>query len=193
VVPPRDPPVAVTLTTPRLSLRPFTEGDVDALTAVLTGRDVLRYFPPSPPPTRETAVRMIRRILGHWEEHGFGLWAVESRATGKLLGRCGLQRIEETGEVEADVILDPSVWGQGLATEAIQACVRYGVERLGLTRIVGIVHPEHRASQRVLEKAGLKLETRARYFGMDCDRYTLETEARRGPPAPPGGSSGPAR
>jgi ribosomal-protein-alanine N-acetyltransferase len=161
------------LTTPRLLLRPFTDGDADALCAILRGRDVLRYFPPGDPPTRDTAVRMIRRIERHWEEHGFGLWAVESRATGQLMGRCGLQRIPETGETEADVILGPPFWGQGFATEAVGASVRFGLERLAPARIVGIVHPEHGASQRVLEKAGFKREERARYFGMDCYRYVL--------------------
>lgn len=175
------PPIP-SLTTPRLRLRPFTERDADALYAILCGRDVLRYFPPGDPPTRETAVGMIRRIQRHWEEHGFGLWAVESRATGELMGRCGLQRIPETGETEADVILGTAAWGQGFATEAIRLSVRFGIKKLALARIVGIVHPDHGASQRVLEKAGFRREERARYFGMDCYRYVLRAEERRAAP-----------
>jgi len=163
-----------TLATRRLLLRAFTEGDADPLYVILCGRDVLRYFPEGPPPTRETAVRMITRILQHWEERGYGLWAVESRETGELMGRCGLNFIAETGETEGDVILGVPFWGRGYATEAIEGSLRYAAGNLDLGGIVGIVHPENAASRRLLDKVGMKLTGPARYFGMDCLRYVLE-------------------
>lgn len=170
------------LTTSRLTLRPFTPEDVDALYGILSGPSVLLYFPPGPPPTREVAARMIERIQRHWEERGYGLWAVESRATRELMGRCGLNLVAETGETEVDVILGAAFWGQGFATEAVRESLRYGFDRPGVERIIGIIHPGNAASRRVLEKVGMKPEGPARYFGMDCERYALaRPEPSRGP------------
>ena len=160
-----------TLHTEHLILRPFTPADTDAWHAILSGEDVLRYFPGSPQPTREQAGRMIERMLAHWQEHGYGLWAVELQEHGRLIGRVGLQLIVETAEVEVDFILDRAFWGRGLATEAGRASLDYGYDVLQVDSIVGIVHPENLASQRVLQKIGLTLTEETTYFGMAVQRY----------------------
>ena len=161
-------------TTQRLTLRAFSAEDADPLYHILGEEDVLRYFPRTEPPSCAHVQNMIAALLKHWEAYGYGLWAVESRVTQGLIGRCGLQYIAETEEVEIDYIVDKTFWGQGLATEAGQAALRYGFVELGLRRIVGIVHPENIASRRVLEKLGMRFTERSRYFGMDCLRYVLE-------------------
>jgi ribosomal-protein-alanine N-acetyltransferase len=166
-----------TLMTPRVILRPFTEQDIDPLHQILIGKDVLRYFPKTDPPQRERVERMVSSLLKHWEEYGYGLWAVESRSTGRLMGRCGLQYLPEMEEVEVDFILGREFWGQGFAAEAGRTGVRYGFEELGVESIVGIVHLENRASQRVLEKLGMTLKKRAQYFGMDCYQYSVDRSA----------------
>lgn len=162
-----------TIRTPRLILRAFTAKDVVPLCQILRGEGVLRYFPVTEPPTLERAESMIRRVLKQWEEHGYGLWAVVSRQTQELMGRAGLQTILETGEVEADVILGVPYWGQGFATEALEASLRFAAEQLTAAQIVGIVHPENKASQHLLEKVGLTFAEEAVYFGMKCHRYVL--------------------
>jgi ribosomal-protein-alanine N-acetyltransferase len=169
------------ITTVRLCLRAFDQADVEPLHRILCGPDVLRYFPRPDPPPRERVARMIARLMQHWEEHGYGVWAVTSRANGALMGRCGLQYLPETDEVEIDFLLGRDFWGQGFAAEAGRASLRFGLENLTVERIVGIVHPENLASRRVLEKLGLNFVERKPYFGMDCLRYAvaraaLETE-----------------
>jgi ribosomal-protein-alanine N-acetyltransferase len=166
-----------TITTPRLTLRAFTTDDVDGLYHILSEEGVLRYFPSAEPPPRDRVQRMLLGVLRHWEEHGYGLWAVESRSDGLLLGRCGLQFLPETGEVEVDFILGKPSWGHGFATEAGQASLRYGFEELGVEGVVGIVHLENTASQRVLEKLGMVLVEQKQYFGMECYRYAIERTA----------------
>jgi ribosomal-protein-alanine N-acetyltransferase len=138
---------------------------------ILNGPDVLKYFPGPQTVTEVQVDRMIGRILTHWQEHDYGLWAVEQRTTGALLGRCGLQRITETDEVEIDFILAPASWGQGFATEAGQASLKFGFEQLNLAEVVGIVHPENLASQRVLQKLGMQFAEATEYFGMAVHRY----------------------
>jgi RimJ/RimL family protein N-acetyltransferase len=161
------------LTTARLTLRPFAEADVDPLHCILQEEGILHYFPKSEPPERGRVERLIAHHLTHWKEHGYGRWAVEPRAESRLIGWCGLEYLPETGETEVGYLLSKAFWGRGLATEGAQASVRYGFERLALKTIVGITHPANIASQRVLEKAGLSFTNCARYYGMDCLRYTI--------------------
>lgn len=120
---------------------------------------------------------MVSSLLKHWEEYGYGLWAIESRSKGELMGRSGLQYLPETDEVEVDFILGKEFWGQGFATEAGRTGVRYGFEELGVETIVGIVHLENGASQRTLKKLGMTLKKRAQYFGMDCYQYGIDRAA----------------
>jgi len=162
------------MTTPRLILRAFTEEDITRLHRLLSERDVLRYFPKVDPPSRDRVEKMVTGLLEHWEERGYGLWAVESRSGTELMGRCGLQYLVDTGEVEVDFILGKRYWGEGFATEAGRASLRYGFEDLGLECVVGIVHPENKASQRVLEKLGMNFIEQREYFGMQCHRYVIE-------------------
>ena len=163
-----------TLTTPRLVLRAFSEQDVDAMHQILGGEGVLRYFPPTDPLPRDRVHKMILGLLRHWDERGYGLWAVESQPEGELMGRCGLQYLAELDEVEVDFILGRPFWGQGFGTEAARASVRYGFEELGLERVVGIAHVENRPSQRVLEKVGMALVEQREFFGIPCYRYAVE-------------------
>ena len=163
-----------TLHTSRLILRPLSLEDVDAMTQILAQKDVLRYFPRSEAPSLDRVERMVRGLIDHWQERGYGLWAVECHSRGELLGRCGLQYLPDTDEVEVDFILDRDHWGQGYATEAGRASVRYGFRELGVDRIVGIVHTGNGASQRVLEKLGMVRIERKEFFGMDCYRYAID-------------------
>jgi len=166
-----------TLTTQRLILRAFTGEDVDPMTDILSEEGVLRYFPKTEPLPRDRVEKMIASLLKHWEERGYGLWAVESQASGALMGRCGLQYLADTDEVEVDFILGKPFWGQGFGTEAGRASVRYGFEDLGLARVVGIAHEENRASQRVLEKLGMEMVEQRAFFGIPCYRYAVERPA----------------
>ncbi|MCP4421853.1 MAG: GNAT family N-acetyltransferase [Chloroflexi bacterium] len=160
-----------TILTENLRLRPFTPTDATSMHQIMSGKDVLRYFPGAQAPSLEQVQRMISLFLTHWQEKGYGLWAVEHRSMGALLGRCGLQYLAETDEVEVDFILDRHYWGRGFATEAGMASLQYGFNELGLTTIVGIVHPENIASQRVLQKLGMQFAEKTEYFGMACYRY----------------------
>jgi ribosomal-protein-alanine N-acetyltransferase len=123
---------------------------------------------------------MVLGHQAHWRERGYGLWAVEARSTGQLMGRSGLQYLPETDEVEVDFLLGRAHWGKGFATEAGRASVRYGFEEVGVESIVGIVHPDNTASRRVLEKLGMRSTGPAEYFGMACYRYAVERSAYDG-------------
>ena len=141
---------------------------------ILQEKDILRYFPNPNPPSRKRVEQLISNQLKHWEEHKLGWWAVEPLFRKQLIGWCGLQFLPETEETEVGFLISRAFWGQGLTTEAARTSLLYGFEKLGLRCLVGIAHPQNIASQRVLEKLGMSLTVKARYFGMDCYRYSIE-------------------
>jgi ribosomal-protein-alanine N-acetyltransferase len=163
-----------TLTTARLTLRPFTVQDADALHHILQEEGVLRYFPRPEPPPREKVDQFIADQLRRWERDGFGLWAAELRAMQGFIGWVGLQNLPATDEVEVGYLLGKAHWGQGLATEGALASLSYGFETLGLQQIVAIVHRENLASQRVAQKLGMRCDREAEYWGMPAFHYVIE-------------------
>lgn len=135
---------------------------------------MLRYFPNPDPPNMERVVRLIQRQMDHWVENGYGWWAVESRTSSQLIGWSGLQYLPETGEIEIGYLLAKPFWGQDLASEGARVGMEFGFQQLQLPTIIGIVHPENIASQRVLEKLGLQFQGESQYFGMDCYKYLAQ-------------------
>jgi GNAT acetyltransferase-like protein len=102
------------------------------------------------------------------------MWAVVSKATGQVIGNCGLKYLEAGRDVEVGYHFASSAWGKGYATEAARACVRYGFERLGLHRIVAVVLPTNMGSRRVLEKSGLTYQGMGHYYGKDLMCYAID-------------------
>lgn len=171
--------VIPTIQTQRLTLRGFVPADIPALHAIVSDREVLRYFPRTEPWKREQVERWLHSQPAHWQSHGFGWYLVEQTATGQLMGWCGLRELEDTGEVEVLYLFDKPFWGQGYATEAARRCVADGFRRDGLKLIIGLTLLGNIASQRVLAKAGLVFVEQAPYFGVTCNRFVID-EARYG-------------
>ena len=125
--------------------------------------------------TREQSKEQVSRFVRHWDERGFGLWAVEYRASGEFVGFVGLAHQGEwtEGEHKTEVgwRLDRACWGKGLATEGAVASVCHGFEEIGLERII---RPANLASRRVAEKAGLTLRGETRWRGNDVVWYAID-------------------
>lgn len=89
-----------------------------------------------------------------WADTGLGPYLVRDRRTGRLLGGTGLA-LESPGVASTGYVFARDAWGVGLATEALAAMVTIA-DDLALTRLVALCHPDHHASQRVLEKNGFR-------------------------------------
>jgi len=163
-----------TLTTAHLHLRPWQIEDAETLLGILQEKDILQYFPPTSPATLEKMERYICFHQAHWQERGYGHWAVVTRQEEKVIGWTGLEFLPDTQETEVAYLLSHAFWGKGMATEAAQAALDFGFQSAGLHSIIGLVHPENIGSQRVLEKIGLVFTRRAIYFGMELNRYLIE-------------------
>ena len=115
--------------TKRLFLREWTMQDLDAWAAILSDAEVMRYYPK--PFDRQKVQDWIAWNLENYRTDGFGLWAVHLRATGELLGDCGItmQQIHRQHLPEIGFHMKKSVWGQGYATEAAKACLAWGMQQ----------------------------------------------------------------
>src|SRR5262249_44631118 len=123
------------LETARLLLRPCTADDLDALHRLWTDADVRRYLFDDRIIPREQAAAMIQDSLASFPTHGFGLWLVHRAGEGAMIGFSGLSLTGDPPEVELLYGITPSAWGQGVATEAARAVLRYGFAELRLARI----------------------------------------------------------
>jgi RimJ/RimL family protein N-acetyltransferase len=157
-------------------LRSFQEGDVEALYKILQNPEVLRYFPASGSPSLEKVQKLVESQQTHWEKHGYGWWALAEGGVDALIGWCGLNYLPDTDEVELKYLLSEEYWGRGIATEASRLSLEKWIATTEIEEVIGLVHPQNIASQRVLEKVGMTFANRAPYFGMDLLRYTLRRE-----------------
>ena len=157
--------------TERLLLREYIPEDLDYFLTMLTNRKVIRYLIQTEPWPQEKVEEWLNSCQARWDTYGIGFWILEYKEKGGPIGWCGLNKINETDEVEVLYALDEPHWGQGLATEAASFSVRYGLTTLGMDEIIGLVIPENIASARVLEKAGLTFVGKARYFDHDLLKY----------------------
>lgn len=174
------------LETRRLRMRAFTKADADAHLRIISEAEFGRYFPPPPvfQPTRDSVLVGLGRFIEHWHQFGFGVWALEPRGGGPLIGYCGLRRLPATDEIELLYGLDRAHWRGGLATEAARASLRYGFERVGLSRIMAVTDPQNAGSRRVMEKCGLRYEKDAVYFDVPCVYYAINRADFRAGDAP---------
>ena len=159
--------------TERLILSPFERSDLDGLFALNSDPEVMRYIGEGRTLSREETLERLISIIGHWEDHGFGLWSATHKERNEFIGFCGLMHLDNTPEIEVGYRLAKSYWRMGLATESARASLCYGFDQLKLDRIVAVAQPENIASQRVLEKIGLRYEKDARYYNTDVKYYAI--------------------
>lgn len=159
------------LTTQRLVMRGFGEGDFEAYAAMLADPEVARYLGDGLPMSRRDAWRHLAMVIGHWALRGFGLWAVEERETGAFVGRVGLLEPAEWPGFELAFTLRRESWGRGYAREAGRAALDHARDVLGRSEIMSIIRPGNAASIRVAEALGARKGETVEFFGAPSDIY----------------------
>jgi len=112
--------------------------------------------------------------MAHQATHGFGLWAVELRETGEVIGAAGLGHLEDGPEVEVGYRFIKRHWGNGYATEAARASIEFGLDELGLNEIVAVTLSTNLASRRVMEKCGLAFVGVVDVYGHSHVKYAID-------------------
>jgi RimJ/RimL family protein N-acetyltransferase len=137
---------------------------------------VMATLPPDGKPLPDDeAARWLRLSLEHWDRHGYGRWVIRTRAGNRFVGRAGLKDLQAEGQnaVELSYALLPEFWGQGLATELARKIVELAFEHLGAPAVIGYTLTTNRASRRVMEKIGFRLESEGVYAGLPHATYRL--------------------
>lgn len=174
----------VILETDRLLLREFVEEDAPAFFNLNSNPEVIRFVPDKPLLNVEQARQLlVDHPIADYRKYGFGRGACILKSTGEQIGFAGLKYLEELGEIDVAYRLLPAYWGQGFATEAALASVRFGFDSLRLKSaagrirrvrtIIGLVMPENIASARVLEKTGLRYVETVTLWGSQFSKYVI--------------------
>jgi RimJ/RimL family protein N-acetyltransferase len=146
-------------TTARLILRPPCPDDLADLFAIYGDPDTNRFNPAGPLTDISQAASMLEEWIGHWQEKGFGVWAIATReAPESIIGFGGLSMRMYLDEALLNLgyRFAVSAWGKGYATELSVESLDYGFVERGVEQIFAVVRPAHQASIRVLEKIGMQ-------------------------------------
>ncbi|SRR5579885_64832 len=162
-----------TLETERLRLRPVADEDLEHFAALYADPDVMRFIGNRGALPREQARERLDFMIDHWRRHGFGMWSLFRKADGAFVGRCGLRYMDTTMDIELGYTLGKPYWGQGFATEASRAVVRYAFEVMKVGRLVAIADPANAASINVMKKLGMTFERVGHYYNTACVLYAL--------------------
>lgn len=150
----------IILETKRLMMRHLENDDLEALYEFYSDPEVRRYFPEGTLTLEETKEELEWFLNGHPKFPELGLWATILKETNQLIGRCGLLHwtIDGQDEVEVAYLLGKPYWRQGLGTEAAQAVLDYGFQKLGLSRLVCLIDHDNLASIKVATNIGMTFE-----------------------------------
>ena len=164
------------IVTKRLIMRGFQEEDLDAYASMCGDAEVMRYIATGKILSRDESWRNMAMILGHWQLRGYGMWAIEERRSGEMLGRVGCWQPSGWIGLEIGWTIRRAFWGQGFATEAGKVAMEYAFEELQQTHVISLIRPENMASRRVAEKVGEKLEGTAELMGSEALVYGISQE-----------------
>ena len=145
------------LETNRLILRPLTEEDFDAWTAVLGDPEVMYAYEHGFSP--EEVRQWIERQQERYAKDGFGLWALIEKTSGQLIGDCGITLQDWNGREVPEIgyHLRRDRWHQGFTIEAASACREYGFHTLNFPELFSIIRDNNPPSQRVALRNGMAL------------------------------------
>jgi ribosomal-protein-alanine N-acetyltransferase len=164
--------------TERLILREIELSDTSGMFELDSNPDVLRYLSEPLVNNIEESRKKIINIKTQYLKNGVGRWAVIEKSTGEFLGWAGLK-------LEKKIIYNPTsyydigyrfikkFWGNGFATEAARACIKYGFENFKIGEIYADTDSNNLASKNVLEKIGLKYMRTFNDKGFNIDWYKV--------------------
>lgn len=164
------------LETERLILRHWRDEDLDDFVTLMSDPDVARFISPDgKPQSRDMAWRSMATTMGHIALKGYGMWAVELKETGKVIGRIGPHDPEGWPQIEVGYGLAKPYWGKGYASEAVVASIRWAFDNFpDLDRIIHLIEPENAPSIALAERLGNQWKDQEifRIYGIDARVYS---------------------
>lgn len=160
-----------TLATERLALRAFRSDDLDAFAAMSADEEVMRYIGAGDTVDRNACWRTMAGFNGAWSLCGVGMWAIERRSDGALIGRAGLHHPPYWPDLELGWLLARNAWGQGFAREAAAAALAWVRRERAPQRLVSYIRPGNDRSVKVAHALGATLEADGELLGLPVQVY----------------------
>jgi [ribosomal protein S5]-alanine N-acetyltransferase len=149
------PGTLLPLQTERLLLRAMLADDAPALFAIYGDPEVMRYAADEPFPDEATVTVMLRSVARLLAAGEALEWAVVERASGQLVGTCGLHSFDEAANAaEVGCMLARAAWGRGMMREALGALFRYAHDELGITQLRADIDAPNSRSIRLFTQLG---------------------------------------
>ena len=151
----------ISVETPRLLLRLPEETDAGPFVIIHQDPEVLekkQVTLTAPTGGPEVGLQNVRRMLRHWDEQGYGQWAVVEKSSAQVIGCVGLYHPKGWPGVDLSWILHREQWGHGLATEASLAALQWAWRSTDIDHIISLIGPDDLRSIRVATKVGEHFE-----------------------------------
>ena len=161
--------------TDRLILRLLDEKDVNAIFAMRSDPEVMRFI--RAPQNRIETINWLNLVSSRWESDRIGFCALVEKQTGNFVGWCGLWRLKETSDLEIGYAIAKNAWGKGFATEAARVFLHYAFEQLKSDKIVAVAEPENASSRRVMEKLGMKFVRLGEFYNRQLVQYAISRKS----------------
>ena len=168
--------------TGRLILRQWRAADIAANSAMLGDPQSARFITPDRKPVTEPMAgwRNAAIMAGHWALHGFGMFVVEEKASGKFAGRVGPFYPPVWPGFEVGWGIAAEFRGKGYAVEAARASIDWSFATFELDEIVHCIDPENVASQAVARRLGAMQQGTTVLLGHTCDLWVTRRNAWAG-------------
>jgi RimJ/RimL family protein N-acetyltransferase len=164
--------------TARLRLRAHTAADFEASLPMWNDPIVTRFIG-GRPYTAEEVWQRLQRYAGSWALLGHGFWAIEDKATGKLVGEVGLMDAKRDidppfgKDRELGWALLPGVHGRGYASEALQAALDWEKRHFDGDCLVALIDPDNAPSIKLAHRFGFTERARTTYKGVATIQFEL--------------------
>jgi RimJ/RimL family protein N-acetyltransferase len=164
----------VKLETERLVLRWFREEDFPAYVEIATDAEVMKFI--GGQQTQLEAWRAMTSHIGHWYFRGYGVFAVEEKASRRMVGRVGFMNPPGWPGFELGWTLARSSWGKGYATEAARRLMRYAFTEMNRDHLISCIAPDNVSSVKVAERLGETVEGETELLGKRVLLYGISRE-----------------
>lgn len=158
--------------TNRLVLREIVKDDANDILKYLSDEEVMKYYGLAPFQTINEALNEISWYQSILNEQTGIRWGITLKGKDEVIGSCGfLNRVPEHYRTEIGYELNRDYWGHGIASEALEAVIRYGFKDLKFQRIEALVEPPNIPSQKLIEKKGFIREGLLRNYEFTCGKF----------------------
>lgn len=158
--------MSIELKTSRLILKLLTENDLDDLVQLNLDPDVRAFFSDGVQTVEQTKKRMLE-FIDNYNKYNLPCFVILEKNSNTFLGRCGFSLIE-FHEVEVGYLIHKNYWGNGYATEALNALLSWAKDNIDHPYIIAFTPSAHVASQRVMEKCGMIFFKTDLAHGVEC-------------------------